>query len=154
MKFYHLPILPLLILSYACSNSTDSSDAPNFEDINIKYYKSGGWINAFSLTIDSSGFVKVFVNSHSSLDLIDSNTTIITKEEKQKLSSLFSSFEDFKNYYEPEYYYTDQNYHTIILRNRIKSDTTSVYDPPHCNLPNDLKQIISFMEEKIDELLE
>ena len=155
MKGSKLLVLGFVILFIvcSCSTSTDSNDTLDFEDINIEYYKVGGWINSFSLTIDSSGLVQAYVRSHSNLELMDSNGISLSKKEMQTLSELFSSFENFDNYYEPEHYYTDGNIHRIILHENLSSDTCSVYDPQNCILPDDLKQIIDFMEQKIDELL-
>lgn len=153
MKFFQLLILALQIFVISCSNSTDSNDTLDFEDMNIEYQKMGGWINSYSLMIDSSGFVQAYVRSHSSLELLDSNNTSLSKKEKQTLSDLFSSFKNFKDYYEPEHYYTDGNMHRTILHEDLSSDTCLVYDPQNCILPDDLMQIIIFMEQKIDNLL-
>jgi hypothetical protein len=153
MKLYRLLLLTFFIIIFACSSSTDSGEKLNFEDLNIEYIKSGGWINHYILSIDSSGFVEALVRFHSTWEVSDSNTTVLTQSEKKILSNLFESFKGMKDYYEPDHYITDQNYHTIILRSQAESDTTSVYDPLHCNLPYELDQIISFMENKIDELL-
>ena len=153
MKFFHLLMMAISILVVACSNSTDSNDTVNFEDMNIEYNKTGGWINPYSLLIDSSGYIQAYARSHSSLNLLDSNSTSLTKKEKQTLNELFSSFENFEDYYEPEHYYTDGNMHRIILRIDSSSDTCLVYDPYNCVLPHDLMQIIVFMEQKINDLL-
>lgn len=153
MKLSRLLLLTFFIFIFACSSSTDSGEQLNFEDLNIKYSKSGGWINHYTLSIDSTGFVEAVVHFHATWEKLDSNTIVLTSSEKKKLCSIFESFIELNDYYEPDHYYTDQNYHTIILRTEMGSDTTSIYDPPHCNLPYELNQIISFMENKIDELL-
>ena len=153
MKIFQSFILLSFILFTACSTSTDSEDSLNFEDISIEYQKMGGWINSYSLTIDSNGFVQAFVRAHGNLELMDSNSTSLTKKEKQTLSDLFTSFENYKDYYGPEHYYTDGNIHRIILHKDLHSDTCSVYEPQNCILPDDLKQIIEFMEQKINDLL-
>jgi len=153
MKLYQLLILSLLILILACSNSIDSGEKLNFEDLNIEYSKSGGWINHTSLKIDSAGFVKAVIHFHATWETLDSNTTTLTSTEKKNLCDMFESFKELKNYYEPNHYYTDQDYHVIILKTEAGNDTTSVYDPAHCILPNDLNRILNFMDQKIDDLL-
>lgn len=154
MKLYLLLFVSILILALACSSSTDSDDALDFNNMNIEFYKSGGWINFYTLKIDSTGFIRAYVGDYSSsITFIDSNSTNLTEDEKQLLATFFYSFSNFKKLYEPEYYLTDQNYYTIILKNGTLRDTTAVYDPPHCNLPKDLKRIMNFIDQKIDDLL-
>ncbi|MEJ2544625.1 MAG: hypothetical protein P8Y99_11210 [Calditrichaceae bacterium] len=154
MKFSKYKVLIFLILVFSCSSSTDSDDAFDFNNMNIDFYKSGGWINFYTLKIDSTGYTKAYVGDYlSSLAYLDSNATNLTADEKHLLQVLFNPFADFKKLYEPEHYLTDQNYYTIILKNKTAIDTTSVYDPAHCNLSDDLSQIMNFMENKIDELL-
>lgn len=153
MKIYYLYVFVIAILVVACSAPTDNNETLNFDDINISYFKSGGWINPYSLFIDSTGIIKVYAYSYSSIAAKDSNTAILSGAEKKDLCRLFVSFNQFKRHYEPDHYLTDQNYFTIILRNKTSIDTTSIYDPSNCNLPEDLIQIINFMEHKLDELL-
>ena len=153
MKFYQFKIGMIFLLTLACSSSTDSGEKLNFEDLNIEYSKSGGWINHTSLKIDSAGFVKAVIHFHATWETLDSNTTTLTSTEKKNLCDMFESFKELKNYYEPNHYYTDQDYHVIILKTEAGNDTTSVYDPAHCILPNDLNRILNFMDQKIDDLL-
>ena len=154
MKLSFHILLTYLILLYSCSSSTDSDDTLDFNNMNIDFYKSGGWINFYTLKIDSTGFIRAYVGDYSSsIAFIDSNSTNLTEDDKQLLTTFFYSFSDFKKLYEPEHYLTDQNYYTIILKNGTLRDTTAVYDPPNCNLPMDLKLIINFMDQKIDDLL-
>ena len=150
---FTLPIISIIVLG--CSASTEPDVNPAFNRLNIEYHKSGGWINAYSLFIDSTGLLKIYVNDYSSSKVYsDSNTTNLTTTEKKNLSNWFSDFNDFEKNYYPEIYSTDQNYYTIILRSGISMDTCSVYDPQHCKLPDDLHRIIGFMDGKIDELSE
>ena len=153
MKIFQSFILLSFILFTACNTSTDSEDSLNFEDISIEYKKTGGWINNYILEIDSTGFINAYVSSQSTLELMDSKYTNLTEDEKEELEKLFYSFDNFKHHYQPDHFYTDQNFHTIILKNGTSIETTSVYDPSHCNIPKDLNRIILFMDQKIDELL-
>ena len=153
MKIYFLHVFVFAILVFACSTSTDFNATLNFNDINITCYKSGGWINPYKLRIENTGLVNVYAGSYSSTTATDSNSSYLSGDEKNKICRLFATFNQFKRHYEPDHYLTDQNYFTIILRNKTSIDTTSIYDPSNCNLPEDLIQIINFMEHKLDELL-
>jgi len=156
MRFSQFASIIILVLIISCSTSTDTDEALDFNNMNIEFYKTGGWTNTYTLRIDSTGFVKVYVHYYyysSSIAIKDGDSANLTDEEKNLLSVLFYSFSDFKKFYEPEHSITDQNYYTIILKNGTSLDTTAVYDPPHCNLPKNLNRIISFMNDKIDDLL-
>ena len=67
-------------------------------------------------------------------------------EERDEILQLFNSFKKYDSYYEPHQWYTDGNYHIVILTNHGTSDTVTVYEPQNTILPDDLTKIITKLE--------
>lgn len=143
--------LPIFLIS--CSASTDSNQSLQFENMNIEYSKVGGWINRYKLNIDEDGLTRCYEITHASMDTIDADSVFLNEREKEKLGELFATFQSFNSNYEPAQYYSDGNYHTIILYYEGRSDTVTVYEPRNCIIPKDLKDIITIMEQKLQSVL-
>lgn len=150
--FLFLPFCAISFLT-SCSTSTESVESLEFEKMSIEYRKSGGWINTFVLSIDGTGLISVHELSHASLDTISRGNSNLSAGEKEKMGELFAPFDEYKSYYQPEQYYTDGNSHQIILNYNSVSDTVAVYEPQNSNIPENLKKIIDFLEQKIQTVL-
>jgi len=153
MRIFLLLLVCVIGFLISCSTSTESVESLEFEKMSIEYRKSGGWISTFVLSIDGIGVVRVFELSHASLDTIDEGNSNLSTSEKRKLGKLFEPFNDYKSYYQPAQYYTDGNIHQTILTYEGTSDTVAVYEPQNSNIPENLKEIIVILDQKIQTVL-
>lgn len=139
----------VLVLNIGCKESPtgaeDESDL-EFSKMEIRYERSGGWINTSKLDINRDGRVNACEIAHASSDTLNSSYIFIDEEEQNKLENLFESFSDYDSYYTPEEFLTDQDFHTIVLTYEGDADTVDVYMPEESDMPDGLKEIIHEME--------
>jgi hypothetical protein len=133
-----------LILSSCKDNIIENT--LDFSGMEIHYSVSGGWIHSYSLDINNQGLVFAKGYSYTKIAYIDSAVTILGIEDRTKLACLFENFSKYKRHYEPEEFWTDQNYYSIILNYHGRSDTVSVYNLTMVSIPSSLKKIIEYLE--------
>jgi hypothetical protein len=146
---FKLLIITIMLLSIFSGSCSDATSPLNFDQMNVVYTKSGGWIQTSKINVTKDGLT-LFYKFIGPVDSTVKDSTYLNQSEKNQLSQMFESFNSYKRYYQPAQYWTDQNYHVIVLNYEGQSDTVSVYDPAHCELPGNLKKIIDFFESKID----
>ena len=139
----YLVILLLFMICISCERQPNSPVELQFEKMEIHYTKSGGWIQTVYLDILGNGIGYIHYPPQSSLA---DSTFWLTNGEKERLATLFSSFSDYNSHYEPDEFFTDQNYHSIIFIYNQKPDTVSVYDLGHAQLPLSLQLLINNLE--------
>jgi len=142
------------VFIWGCSNLNEPGQNNDLRDTEIRYKKAGGWIDTSILNISASGSVTAYLRSHSTLDTIKTGSTYLNNEDRDEIISDFNSFGKYESYYEPSQWYTDGNYHTIILIKNGISDTVTVYEPQNSILPDGLTEIISEMEDLWIETIE
>ena len=134
----------VVLFSINCKDNPSGTDIS--PDMEIHYTKTGGWINTSRLDIYGNGLVNAYQVKHASSDTLDSASTILSEEEQNRVVSLFGSFSTYDSHYEPDVFFTDQNYYTIVFIYEGEIDTVSVYMPGESNIPSGLEEIIDEME--------
>ena len=143
-----------LLSSTRCNNSTEPVSTLEFSEMEIHYYISGGWIHTSVLNIYGSGHVYAYQIQHAASDTLKSASNVLNGSEQKEIAQLFESFSSYKSHYDPEYYWTDQNYHTIIFIYSGEADTVSIYMPGAADLPKGLRNILNKLDYIWDEMLE
>jgi hypothetical protein len=133
------------LLLFACDSSTGPPLNPELAKMEIHYSKGGGWIDTSELHIRDR-LVEAHHIRHASSDTIASNSMVLDRSDQRKIATLFLSFSDYESDYEPEPWYIDGNWYTIILVYEGVADTVSVYGPEDANIPKGLNSIIQEME--------
>jgi len=151
----NLIIIAVIAYSFSvigCSSSTEPEPEPldfsnmeihyrMFPDIQLAYYK---------VDIYNSGYVSV--NHYLADSTLDSGNTIITEEDQGFLSEKFKSFNKYDREYDSGYKDTDE--HLIELIYAGIADTVFVNLPYKNSVPQELKNIIKYMEALIDQLID
>jgi hypothetical protein len=136
-----------------CSDSNEPEPELLFSRMEIRYYKTGGWINTSKLYIHKNGTANAYVLSNAKADTLDQGSMILSDEDRYNLAHLFEPFSTFDSYYEPDNPLTDQNYLTTILIYEEIPDTVTVYMLEEANVPYGMRQIIEGLESILNHLV-
>ena len=137
----------------SCQNSSEPKWDLKFQKMEIHYSKVGGWIPPTKLDIYGTGHATAYLFKHSTYTTTDSALKILSRKEQFEIADLFQSFYSYNRHYEPEYWVTDQNTHTVVLIYDGIPDTVSVYMPDKASIPPSLTKIILEMEALWDDML-
>ena len=149
----------ITFISLKCSYLIDLDVEPGPEPLDyrmmeIHYEKFGGWINTSILDIFKDGSVKAYLYAHASDYLLDSASTVLTTMERENFARIFRYYSYYENFYRPRIYYTDGDYHQVILNYQEEiPDTVTVYEPHEANIPISLMNIIDSLETLFSRMI-
>jgi len=152
-----LLICACAVLFGACDGSLFSVFRPaniEFAKAEIHYTKRGGWIDTSHLNIYGNGIASAFVFSGVISDQSDSSTVMLDKSEQDHIARLCAGFSFYKHHYEPDKFWTDQDYHTIIFIYENIPDTVSVYNLHRANVPGRLRSLIDELENLHERIIQ
>jgi len=127
----------------------------HFENMKIEYLKMGGWIPTQILNITGNdGIAFGYIPDPADDYPYKSGLLELNNEQRDEIASLFQFFRSYERRYDPDTFYTDQNYKQIILHYEGGTDTVSVYDLPHATVPRSFRNLVEYLDALQSEIIE
>jgi len=138
----------MIFVQFNCASPFNPTANLRFEEIELNFTQSGGWIDTLKLEILNSGLATAYTIAHASPTILDSASIYLNTNEKNKIINHISSFSSYKKHYEPVEYATDGDFHAIVLLYRSRIDTVTVYNAFYgAPIPRKLGTLIRALEE-------
>ncbi len=152
-----LIISVLLVSCYITEPENDilPGEIFQFEKMKIEYSKMGGWISTRILDITGNdGIAFGYIPGYPDDYPYKSGLLELNEEQRDEIASLFQFFRSYDRRYDPDKFYTDQNYKQIILHYEGQIDTVSVYHLPNATVPRSFRNLVEYLDALQTEIIE